>query len=1162
MKIASLVMLVACVLFIAPQAAHATVEFDTASECSTTLDQLLDDTRSAPIAGSRWKRAVSRVRLILPLYGAKLALLFGADEVAAELVRAYIARVDDLTARGTLLLGSPPDPDLRGGAESLLSCLTGDTPNEPPVANAGPDISAMVGQTVILDGSSSSDPDGDPLTYAWTLVSAPDGSGASISDPAAVETAIVVDVAGSYSIQLVVNDGEFDSVPDTAEITTANTAPIADAGPDQTAFVNDSVTLDASASTDVDGDFLIYVWSLIEIPAGSAAVLSDVNALMPTFVVDVAGRYVAELVVNDGEFDSAPDQVAIDTLNSAPVADAGADQTAPVGTLVTLDGSGSFDVDGDPLSYDWSLTGTPQGSTAILSNPSIVNPGFVVDLPGTYTATLIVDDGISDSAADIVMIATENSPPVADAGPDLQAFAGDTIILDGSGSSDVDGDTLSYAWSLLSGPSTPDIDGANVAVASFVADVAGSYVAQLIVNDGTVDSQPDTSTIDVDVVAEVDTDGDGLLDAEEAALGTDPANPDTDGDGLSDGEEVNDIGTSPLEDDTDRDGFTDGEEVANDSDPTNGAEFPDLPPPELTYVYDEATTAAAMLDRSGGQLSLDLSGAISATLAVPAGAVTEDTEFTMTRVESVAGLPSGFELVTAVRLGPADTPFLAPPRLTINLPAGYRGNRIPVGFFSNDEGTEFYLTPLAGPDGLRAGLNENVVSISKTGFSTGGVALLEADLSNNRKRDISTAERRANDGITDLLNDVAARQIAGGDPDLTDAEIAALRLFLDDWEADINRRLNLIILKIEVNNYTDADLLAAISVASESVQLVVVAQMLGFESGAYSLLDFTGRITKAFETAISDAFALCEANDLADAFAGETLRGNLIADLQILGIQKYSNVNVELFICRYDLSFAPEFTRLRFNGELAEVTTTASVVNGLTGVARPPFAGFSFARLGAADVDYTVVSSSNAIPEPVNPSGNALAFEITDDEEGFVRVSGIRVRTSTSARAQVVPRFAGLYDISFSGTATGCDNPDDGGAADGNFQVGFTSALAGIVDDQTTWQLSGTGNGSNITFGVTETEGSNALTVQGSATYVEVEQQLVDIEGEEVLCTYTVTNAFGNLTGSGVDDDGRIQLNLNATDARFNYTGVPAACGNGSCSISGGELTLERQPID
>ena len=104
----------------------------------------------------------------------------------------------------------------------------------------------------------------------------------------------------------------------------------------------------------------------------------------------VAGTYVAQLIVNDGTVNSAPNSVTITSDNVAPVANAGPDQggIAP-GTLVTLNGSGSSDANGDPLTYSWSLS-KPAGSAAVLSSTTSVSPTFTVDLAGTYVAQLIV----------------------------------------------------------------------------------------------------------------------------------------------------------------------------------------------------------------------------------------------------------------------------------------------------------------------------------------------------------------------------------------------------------------------------------------------------------------------------------------------------------------------------------------------------------------------------------------------------------------------------------------------------------------------------------------------------------------------------------------------------------------------------------------------------
>ena len=83
-----------------------------------------------------------------------------------------------------------------------------------------------VGSEVSLDGTGSKDADNDPLTYAWTLVSAPAGSTATLPEAAATEMVFFTpDVAGTYVVQLVVKDGSADSAPDTVTITATAAGP-------------------------------------------------------------------------------------------------------------------------------------------------------------------------------------------------------------------------------------------------------------------------------------------------------------------------------------------------------------------------------------------------------------------------------------------------------------------------------------------------------------------------------------------------------------------------------------------------------------------------------------------------------------------------------------------------------------------------------------------------------------------------------------------------------------------------------------------------------------------------------------------------------------------------------------------------------------------------
>lgn len=369
--------------------------------------------------------------------------------------------------------------------------------NNPPVANAGPDQTVFVGATVQLDGSGSTDPDGDPLTYRWAFVSAPTGSTAALSNPDIPNPSFVADQPGSYVVQLVVNDGQVDGPADQVVINTQNSPPVANAGPDQTVTTQSLVQLDGSASTDVDGDALTYSWLMASRPAGSFATLSDPTVVNPTFTADVKGTYVLRLTVNDGHVDSAPDDAVVSTINSAPVANAGPDQSIVVGTTVQLNGSGSTDVDGDTLTYTWSILSTPPGSQAALSDPHAVTPTFFAESIGTYVVQLMVNDGTVDSAADTVTITTGNSAPVANAGPDQSVALGSLVHLDGTGSSDPDGQVLTYQWALASVPagSTAVLTDPGSPTPAFSADRAGNYVGQLIVNDGYVNSQPDTVVI-------------------------------------------------------------------------------------------------------------------------------------------------------------------------------------------------------------------------------------------------------------------------------------------------------------------------------------------------------------------------------------------------------------------------------------------------------------------------------------------------------------------------------------------------------------------------------------------------------------------------------------------------------------------------------------------
>ena len=206
------------------------------------------------------------------------------------------------------------------GAQNVAINLAG------PVAvpNQSPVISGTKPATVNMseDGSptafaltlGATDGDGDTLTWGIATqashgVATASGTGASI----AVGYTPLANYNGTDSFVVQVSDGlgGTDTITVDVNIAAVNDPPVANAGPDQAVRVRDTVTLDGTASSDVDGNAMTYHWTLVQVPAHSKAALANATSVNPTFKADKAGSYVVSLVVNDGTVDSAPATVTI-----------------------------------------------------------------------------------------------------------------------------------------------------------------------------------------------------------------------------------------------------------------------------------------------------------------------------------------------------------------------------------------------------------------------------------------------------------------------------------------------------------------------------------------------------------------------------------------------------------------------------------------------------------------------------------------------------------------------------------------------------------------------------------------------------------------------------------------------------------------------------------
>ena len=156
-------------------------------------------------------------------------------------------------------------------------------------------------------------------------------------------------------------------------------------------------------------------------------------------------------------------------VDGRPTASAGQDQIVSEGAWVTLDGSSSFDPERQPLRYTWT---PPQDIT--LSDPTIARPTFITPEQLTdpaLTFSLIVNDGNLDSTPNTVLVTvrTDSDAPTAWAGPDQIVARGATVVLDGSGSFDPEGETLSYTWTQFGGTPTVTLDDPTVARPTFAA---------------------------------------------------------------------------------------------------------------------------------------------------------------------------------------------------------------------------------------------------------------------------------------------------------------------------------------------------------------------------------------------------------------------------------------------------------------------------------------------------------------------------------------------------------------------------------------------------------------------------------------------------------------------------------------------------------------------
>ena len=490
--------------------------------------------------------------------------------------------------------------------------------NNPPLADAGGPYSGEAGTTLIqFDGSGSSDPDGDTLSFTWDF-----GDGTTASGMMPMHT---YSLADNYAVELVVDDGKGGSA---SAVTSAsisappaniNIAPIADPGGPYSGEPGQTIVFDGSASADPNGDRLEYSWNFGDGSTG--------NGVSPSHAYAGTGNYTVTLTVSDTQLLSDPvtttAEIAVPSANRAPVADPGGPYSGSTGVEIRFDGTASSDPDGDSLTYLWDFGDRTTGTG--------VTPAHSYANSGVYEVSLVVNDGELPSAAvtarveivDLVASQPDDGKALYDANCAMcHAYPGDGPAVDdallglrrvgGARSCNIAGSIFGTSVFPNGVPAMQFLQGLTDAEIGMIAEYLNSsdtsgeqrYVttcAGCHGNDGSggrtgedVHGESADETweaifdedemnylacmprSDIDAIAgflgghDDDFDDDGIRDEDDDDDDNDGIHDDDDddddNDGRSDDDERED-GTDPRDDDSDDDGVNDGDEHEDGTDP-------------------------------------------------------------------------------------------------------------------------------------------------------------------------------------------------------------------------------------------------------------------------------------------------------------------------------------------------------------------------------------------------------------------------------------------------------------------------------------------------------------------------------------------------------------------------------------------------------------------